>query len=127
MKRLVEYDWPGNVRELENILERAILLTDESVITSGNILPLLSDKKVKEEPLKEEPADVQSENTEAQDPVKKNSNLAYPKTLKEIEKNAIIEALIFTEWNMSKASKVLGVSRMTLYRKIEAYGIEEDE
>ena len=127
LKLMKNYHWPGNVRELENILERAILLTDESVITSGNILPLLSDKKVKEEPLKEESADVQSENTEAQDAVKKNSNLAYPKTLKEIEKNAIIEALIFTEWNMSKASKVLGVSRMTLYRKIEAYGIEEDE
>ena len=47
--------------------------------------------------------------------------------LKEIEKNAIVDALIFTEWNMSKASKVLGVSRMTLYRKIETYGIEENE
>lgn len=128
LKLMKNYHWPGNVRELENILERAILLTDESVITSGNILPLLSDKKVKEEPLKDDPAVVQSETIEPQDLTKKGvSPASEPKTLKEIEKNAIVEALVYTEWNMSKAAKVLGVSRMTLYRKIEAYGIEENE
>lgn len=128
IKLMKNYHWPGNVRELENILERAILLTDESVITSGNILPLLSDKKVKEEPLKDDPAVVQSETIEPQDLTKKGvSPASEPKTLKEIEKNAIVEALVYTEWNMSKAAKVLGVSRMTLYRKIEAYGIEENE
>ena len=47
--------------------------------------------------------------------------------VKEIEKNAIVDALSFTEWNMSKAAKVLGVSRMTLYRKIDSYGIQENE
>lgn len=128
IKLMKNYHWPGNVRELENILERAILLTDESVITSGNILPLLSDKKVKEEPLKDNPAVVQSETIEPQGLTKKEVTPASePKTLKEIEKNAIVEALVYTEWNMSKAAKVLGVSRMTLYRKIEAYGIEENE
>ena len=128
LKLMKNYHWPGNVRELENILERAILLTDESVITSGNILPLLSDKKVKEEPLKDNPTVVQSETIEPQVLTKKEITPASePKTLKEIEKNAIVEALVYTEWNMSKAAKVLGVSRMTLYRKIEAYGIEENE
>ncbi len=128
LKLMKNYHWPGNVRELENILERAILLTDESVITSGNILPLLSDKKVKEEPLKDNPTVVQSETIEPQGLTKKEITPASePKTLKEIEKNAIVEALVYTEWNMSKAAKVLGVSRMTLYRKIEAYGIEENE
>ena len=87
-----------------------------------------ADKKVKEEPLKDNPAVVQSETIEPQGLTKKEVTPASePKTLKEIEKNAIVEALVYTEWNMSKASKVLGVSRMTLYRKIEAYGIEENE
>ena len=50
-----------------------------------------------------------------------------PQTLKEIEKKAIVEALVYTEWNMTKTANVLGVSRMTLYRKIDSYGIEENE
>ena len=59
--------------------------------------------------------------------IDKRSGSTPPKTLKEIEKNAIVDALSFTEWNMSKAAKVLGVSRMTLYRKIDSYGIQENE
>ena len=59
--------------------------------------------------------------------IDKRSGSSPPKTLKEIEKNAIVDALSFTEWNMSKAAKVLGVSRMTLYRKIDSYGIQENE
>ena len=49
------------------------------------------------------------------------------KSLKEIEIEAIKETLISTKYNMSKASKILGVSRMTLYRKIETYGLDDNE
>jgi transcriptional regulator with PAS, ATPase and Fis domain len=128
LKLMKNYHWPGNVRELENILERAILLTDDTVITSGNILPLLSNKKIKEESPKNESNISLLGSTATED--EKEEKIIYktqPKTLKEIEKNAIVEALVYTEWNMSKAAKVLAVSRMTLYRKIEAYGIEENE
>jgi Nif-specific regulatory protein len=134
LKLMKNYHWPGNVRELENILERAVLLTDENVITSGNILPLLTKKKEKiiQEKESESKLEAQTENQSEKETllktkIDKTSNSAPPKTLKEIEKNAIVEALSFTGWNMSKAAKVLGVSRMTLYRKIDSYGIQENE
>jgi DNA-binding NtrC family response regulator len=134
LKLMKNYHWPGNVRELENILERAVLLTDENVITSGNILPLLTKKKEKiiQEKESESKLEAQTENQSEKETllktkIDKTSNSAPPRTLKEIEKNAIVDALSFTEWNMSKAAKVLGVSRMTLYRKIDSYGIQENE
>ena len=134
LKLMKNYHWPGNVRELENILERAVLLTDENVITSGNILPLLAQKKEKitQEKKPETKSDTETDNKSEEDILleirtDKKSDPAPPKTLKEIEKNAIVDALSFTEWNMSKAAKVLGVSRMTLYRKIDSYGIQENE
>jgi transcriptional regulator with PAS, ATPase and Fis domain len=134
LKLMKNYHWPGNVRELENILERAVLLTDENVITSGNILPLLTKKKeeIIQEKKSELKLDAQTDNefekeTLLKTKIDKRSGSTPPKTLKEIEKNAIVDALSFTEWNMSKAAKVLGVSRMTLYRKIDSYGIQENE
>ena len=134
LKLMKNYHWPGNVRELENILERAVLLTDENVITSGNILPLLTKKKeeIIQEKESELKLDAQTDNefekeTLLKTKIDKRSGSTPPKTLKEIEKNAIVDALSFTEWNMSKAAKVLGVSRMTLYRKIDSYGIQENE
>lgn len=134
LKLMKNYHWPGNVRELENILERAVLLTDENVITSGNILPLLAQKKEKtnQEKKPKSKSDAVTEYTSEKDisletKIDKKSNSTPPQTLKEVEKNAIVDALSFTEWNMSKAAKVLGVSRMTLYRKIDSYGIQENE
>lgn len=134
LKLMKNYHWPGNVRELENILERAVLLTDENVITSGNILPLLAQKKEKtnQEKKPKSKSDAETEYTSEKDislerKIDKKSNTTPPQTLKEVEKNAIVDALSFTEWNMSKAAKVLGVSRMTLYRKIDSYGIQENE
>ena len=134
LKLMKNYHWPGNVRELENILERAVLLADENVITSGNILPLFAQKKeeITQEKKPETKSDTETDNKSEEDILleirtDKKSDPAPPKTLKEIEKNAIVDALSFTEWNMSKAAKVLGVSRMTLYRKIDSYGIQENE
>ena len=134
LKLMKNYHWPGNVRELENILERAVLLTDENVITSGNILPLLAKKKEKTNQEKEPKSKLDAEtdyksekDISPETKIDKESNSTPPQTLKEIEKNGIVDALSFTDWNMSKAAKVLGVSRMTLYRKIDSYGIQENE
>ena len=134
LKLMKNYHWPGNVRELENILERAVLLADENVITSGNILPLFAQKKeeITQEKKPETKSDTETDNKSEENilvktKTDKKSDLAPPRTLKEIEKNAIVDALSFTEWNMSKAAKVFGVSRMTLYRKIDSYGIQENE
>jgi len=134
LKLMKNYHWPGNVRELENILERAVLLTNETVITSGDILPLLGPKKDRSDALDatgmsidEEKSDFKKESLSTSQTEKSLPISKVPQTLKEIEKKAIVEALVYTEWNMTKTANVLGVSRMTLYRKIDSYGIEENE
>lgn len=132
LKLMKNYDWPGNVRELENILERASLLSDGSVLTSGDILPLLKSQKSPktQESIVQKDQEVKVEGFPQVRSIENEKSLEtqnQPKTLKEIEKNAILEAMSYAKWNMSKASKILGVSRMTLYRKMRTYEIEENE
>lgn len=47
--------------------------------------------------------------------------------LKDIEKQAILEALYYTNWHVTLAAKALGISRATLYRRLESYGIKRPE
>ncbi|MEA3313209.1 MAG: sigma-54 dependent transcriptional regulator [Caldisericota bacterium] len=94
---LLHYDWPGNVRELENAIERAIILSKDSPITS---------------------ADLPQENLS---PV---GSASVGKNLKEVEKSHILNVLRETSENYSEAARILGVSRMTLYNKAKEYGFE---
>ena len=95
--RLMQYGWPGNVRELQHAIERAIILCD-----SGTLKP-----------------EHFSLNTVQSTP-KKHAQ-SQPKTLAEIEKQAISEALIRCSGNVSKAATELGITRFALYRKMEKY------
>ncbi len=93
---LMEYNWPGNVRELASVLERAISLTDKNIIQMKN-LPLSFEKK---------------------SVTNKNRHLM---SLHEIEREHILFVLDAVNGNISRAAKILGVSRPKLYRKIEKY------
>jgi len=93
---LLKYQWPGNVRELENTIERAVILAQESEIQLGNLLQ-------KSSPL----VDSASSGT----------------SLEEVERNHIINILNETGRNYTKAAKILGISRATLYSKAKAYGL----
>jgi sigma-54 dependent transcriptional regulator, acetoin dehydrogenase operon transcriptional activator AcoR len=94
------YDWPGNVRELENAIERAFVLCQKELIG----LRHLPDKILMEI----------------------NATFVHiDKTLKEIEKTAIIKALIRNNWKKLQTAKELGINKNTLRRKIIAYGIEK--
>ncbi len=93
---LLKYEWPGNVRELENAIERAAILTKNSCI---------------------EAADLRQENLLL-------AHSATPgKNLKQVEKNHIQDVLTETGGNYTEAARILGISRMTLYNKIRAYGL----
>ncbi len=96
VETLMEYHWPGNVRELTNVLERAVSLAPKNVIQVKD-LPLSFEKKSKSV---------------------KNRHLL---PLTEIEKEHILYVLDAVNGNISKAAKILGVSRPKLYRKIERY------
>jgi len=104
MNILSGYDWPGNVRALENIMERAVILTNRNII-----MP---------EDLPESIREFQGKTTGSQE-------IAYGEhTLEELEKDYILNTLEQHKWNQKKASDILGISTTTLWRKLKSYGIE---
>lgn len=108
-KLMVQYNWPGNVRELKNVIERAMILTDQEYI-SPKFLPfeIRQDERIK--------------HTESKD--YKNFDFEVM-PLEEMEKIYLDSVLKKLEWNKSKVSKILGISRATLRAKIKKYGLEE--
>ena len=103
MKILQGYPWPGNVRELENVVERAVVLTNGVAINVESLPPRLREKPA--EPLvREQPP-------------------ANP-TLEVIERAYIEHVLRAEGGNKSRAAEVLGIDPSTLYRKIKRYELE---
>jgi DNA-binding NtrC family response regulator len=104
---LTQYHWPGNVRELRNVIERAMILTDVDFMTPKQ-LPFemkQADKYGREK--------VQPELFEDTEDV----------SLEHTEKMHLSRILRRFEWNKSKASKALGISRATLRAKVKKYNL----
>jgi DNA-binding NtrC family response regulator len=99
LETLTTYSWPGNIRELKNVMERAVLLA-----TGETIQP----RDLHLEYVAETPTDDVDE-----------SRL----TLKDIERLHIQRALTLERWNVARAATRLGMSRSTLYNKINVFGI----
>jgi DNA-binding NtrC family response regulator len=97
MHALKAYDWPGNVRELENAIERAMVVTQGETIEREH-LPLQA--------------------------------LAGPRNggqrLEDVERRHIEEVLKETSWNISRSAAILDIDRVTLYHKIEKYGLKRE-
>ena len=132
--RLIDYSWPGNVRELENTLERALLICNNKYLTEEDLGSVLDEKEKDIEPEKEtqleekmedagstddSPAEIQSQTTE--------KPFIKVATLKEIEMEAIKSSIERNKWNMTITADELGISRMTLYRKLEQYGLRSKD
>ena len=95
---LMSYAWPGNIRELRNVLERAVLLSDDGVIRTTGL---------EFEGLEERATEADSELNKL--------------TLKEIEKHFTLRALEAEGGNVIKASRRLGIHRSSLYAKLREY------
>lgn len=98
---LAEYHWPGNVRELKNVIERAVLLCDEQLITKAMLLNPGGEEEI--------------------------SGVGVPasKSLWKREEEAIVNALRAAGWNKTKAAKILGIARHQLVYRMSKYHIEE--
>ncbi|MFO7828722.1 MAG: sigma-54 dependent transcriptional regulator [Bacteroidales bacterium] len=108
-KLFLKYDWPGNIRELRNIITRAVLLTNDQLIRP-DVLP-------------QEITQISGEQETSIPEIPGNMNDLKEAT--EItEKELIANALIKTNYNKSKAAKMLNIDRKTLYNKIKQYEIE---
>ncbi len=100
-----EYNWPGNVRELQNTLEKIVALTTEGVACHNDILPVLQDLYYRQQKYETR---------------RKGAN----RTIEEVERDTIIEALAEENGNKTRAARRLGMDRSTLLRKIERYQIK---
>jgi DNA-binding NtrC family response regulator len=98
---LLQYDFPGNVRELKHMVERALILCEDDIITFEHFDHL----KIK-----------------MQKPAVKNGP-STARTLEMVEKESIMAALLESGNNKSKAARLLNISRQALDRKIERLGI----
>ena len=126
--------WVGNVRELENTLERIVLINDIPILTEEEIRPILDESNTKEQSVVHsvQPQTVATA-VPADDPAGTPQSVEEPidtttvKTLKEMECEAIIAGLTRTNWNMTTTAQQLGISRMTLYRKLDQHGLRKKD
>jgi DNA-binding NtrC family response regulator len=96
MAKLMKYYWPGNIRELQHTIERAVILNEDKVIRSPELLiGSNSPRPTAEKPL----------------------------TLEEMEKQFILQSLDDNNGNVSVTARLLGMTRTALYRRMRKHGI----
>jgi two-component system response regulator AtoC len=120
-QKLMAYSFPGNVRELENILERAIIYCEDSLIRAGDI----DLHEGREGPAGGGRAAADAEQRGEKMLAANGSVHGETAPLSEIEKQAIIEVLERCNGNRTKAAELLGVSRKTILNKIKQYRVEQ--
>lgn len=97
-KILEQYSWPGNVRELQHAIERAVILTENGSLGSADFHFLISH-------------------------LTGNGSPVNPQKLDDLERSTIKQTLLKHGGNISSASRELGITRASLYRRIEKYGL----
>jgi DNA-binding NtrC family response regulator len=105
LQLLLQYDWPGNVREMEHVIEGAVILSHDEIITARDLTLTAS-------------AGMQKSNTVPL-PQKDGEFLS----LETMEKKQIELVLQKNNYNRSKTAQMLGITPKTLYLKIKRYGI----
>jgi DNA-binding NtrC family response regulator len=103
MSALVAYSWPGNVRELEHVVERAVALASHAVLSVDDLPPEVLCKKRS---------------------LEKHPDI-LPGTLKALQKEQVLRMLESTHGNKERTARLLGISRRTLYRLLERYGLNK--
>lgn len=97
-KKLQKYGWPGNIRELQHAIERAIIMSEGNTLSPDDFFFLV-------------------QKVESSNDAVDNFNLD------EVEKNVITKAINKHSGNISKAAKELGLTRASLYRRLEKHGL----
>ncbi|HEX8707587.1 MAG TPA: sigma-54 dependent transcriptional regulator, partial [Pyrinomonadaceae bacterium] len=107
-RMMMDYTWPGNVRQLESAIERAILLCEGDLITVEDL-----------------PLEVRQESR----PTAEGAFKLPPEGIafEEVERGLITQAMEQTDYNITKAAKLLGLTFRTLQYRLEKFGIKKPE
>lgn len=113
---LKAYPWYGNVRELENAIERALSLTTDGIIKLEDLPPSITDFFKSQKYISDQ---------EYSEPLNAYPSSDNQATLRidDANKQLIISSLFQTDGNIKAAAELLGISRRTLYRKLEKYNL----
>lgn len=104
-KALMTYSWPGNVRELRNTIESMVVMDLDGVLDVDDLTEELQ------------------ATAEAAGEAASGADGLVGKSLDEVERHYIAEALKLTDGNREEAARMLGIGERTLYRKIKDYGL----
>jgi len=108
-KQLINYDWPGNVRQLENMINRAMVISDGNVLDIDDLTGLVSESE-------NQPIDNQTSNHKDIRIISKDGEF---KTIHEIEQKAMQLALNHFDHNITQAAKALSIAKSTFYKKMK--------
>jgi DNA-binding NtrC family response regulator len=114
---MLAYTWPGNVRELLNVLRRSVLFADSPTIDSGLMRRMLA-ASVFGHAERPEPAR-ESIPPSAEPALRSSSPASAGRSLAELERTHIEEALSRCDGNVTRAASALGIDRRTLQRKLK--------
>jgi DNA-binding NtrC family response regulator len=108
-RRLADAPWPGNIRQLRNVLERASMLTEGTVITEQDIDASLRPSPSSSRPMPYAAADDALDESD--------------QALSSLERQHIMKVIAETGGNKARAARQLGLSRRALYRRLERHGL----
>ena len=112
MNLLTNYDWPGNVRELENTIQRAVILASDNTIRQAHLVSII-DMMPR--------LDIEVPRTG--DDLKRTKKIAREKSVENIEKLFVIEALKRNGWNVTKSAEETGMQRANFQALMKKYNI----
>jgi DNA-binding NtrC family response regulator len=110
MDALRDYAWPGNVRQLRNVLERAVLLSNDGRITRAELPPEIV-------------SPTHAPTFAFTGVAGATGQTGTPPPLREVERQQILAALEQTNWHRGKTAEILGISPSTLYRRLRDYNL----
>jgi DNA-binding NtrC family response regulator len=118
LRALSSHAWPGNVRELQNVVEHAVVLLEPGAEIQTDDIPFIGEQKAA---AAAEPAAV-----EVEGPPGESYHAARDRLLSAFERRYLTRLVQQAGGNMSKAARIAGVDRTTLYRLMERHGLERN-